>query len=211
MMTGILQTIADYSQTLENVFLSSLCGIGIYLVFYVTYKKVSVSRSFAYTLVLLPHVSCMIAIIVNNDIVLAAGMLGSLSIIRFRHSMKESKNLVFVFWAVTAGIICGLSFRRIALLWCCIMAVLTLAIYFLANQKRFGTLAVRTSSGTEEIEKIFNEFSVAYAIKYKNVDETYDILYEFRHKKSIDNGSIQTICERIMLIEGVSSVRFIEM
>ena len=214
-MSEVIQTIsyiiADNALIIENLLISALCGIGIFFVFYVTYRKVSVSRSFTYTLIMLPPISCMIAIGISNDLVLAAGMLGALSIIRFRHSVKETKNLVFVFWAVTAGITCGLSIRRIVLIWCFIVALLALAIHFLFERRRFGTVAVRTSGGTEEIESIFDEFSIAYDVKHKSMNETSDILYECKYKKGNDKIIVKNVCERIMRLEGVYSVRFIEM
>ena len=214
-MNNILQAVSynltQYSTVIENLILASICGIGILAVFNITYRKISVSRNFTYTLILLPPVSCMIALGISNNIVIAAGMLGSLSIIRFRNSLKETKDLVFIFWAVTAGITCGLSLRRITVIWCCIVAGLALAISYFSGRRCHGTLAVRTSGDSEGIERIFNEYAVKYDLKYKNMDESSDLLYECKYKKELDKEIAKTICERIMLIDGVISVKFIRM
>ena len=194
-----------------NLALATLCGIGIFGVFYLTNKKLSVNRSFSYALILLPPISAMVAVIVSRNIVLAAGMLGALSIIRFRHSTKEAKNLVFIFWSCTAGIASGLSLRMITAIWFIVIAVLTLLIHFFSRRKRYGTISVKTSGSTESIESVFNEHSVIYDLKYKNTNETSDILYELRYKKGIEKIIDATICNKIMQAEGVSSVRFIEM
>jgi len=211
----------------QNLVLALLCGAGILAVFYITYRSVSVSRSFSFTLLILPPVACMVAQVITNDIVLAVGMVGALSIIRFRHSMKEAKNLVFIFWAVTAGIACGLSLRWIVTVSCAIIAVFVLVVHFFTERKSYGTLSVK-ACGTaaaavgegdargiekilEEVENIFKDLSLKYEIKYKSINETSDILYELRHKKRIDNVVDEVVCEKIMLVDGVSAVKFIKM
>ena len=200
-------TFIEQFDVIYNLLFAIMCGVGIFTIFYITHRKISVSRSFAFTLILLPPVAAMVSVIVTNDIVLAVGMLGALSIIRFRHSMKESKNLVFVFWAVTSGIACGLSFRKLTVIWCAMIAVILLAIHFFSGFKRIGTLSVKTSGSAEDIEGVFDELSLKYSLKYRNTNETSDLLYEFRHKKGIEKH----ICGKIIKLEGVSAVRFIEM
>jgi len=96
-------------------------------------------------------------------------------------------------------------------IWCIIVAVLAFAIHFLQGRKCVGTLAVRTNGGSEVIESIFNEYSIAYDLKYKNMDEVSDLLYEFRYRKGINKIVAIAICERIMLLEGVTSVKFVKM
>ena len=202
----------DEFSVIANLILASMCGLGIFIVFYITHRKISVNRNFVYTLVLLPPVSAMVSIIVSNDIILAAGMLGALSIIRFRHSMKESKNLVFVFWAVTAGISSGLSFRMLTAIWFGLVAFLTLTIHFISvGRKHHGTIAVKINGDTGDIEGVFKEHSVRYDLKYKNINEASDVLYELKYRKKMKKLIDSTICREIMQIDGVTSVRFLEM
>jgi hypothetical protein len=202
---------------IENLLLALLCGVGILIVFFITYSKVSVNSSFAFTLLLLPPISGMIALVINNDIVLAIGMVGSLSIVRFRHSMKESKNLVFIFWAVTAGIACGLSLRFLAVLSCAMIAVFIRAVHFITRHRNYGMLTIKAgpvediTHFTDEIENIFKELSLKYEIKYKSTGQTTDILYELKNKKGIGIKSDKTINTRIMEVDNVSSVKFIKM
>jgi len=208
----------DYRDIIiENLILSLLCAVGILVVFFLTYRNISVNSSFMFTLIILPPVACMVAQVITNDIVLAVGMVGALSIVRFRHSMKESKNLVFVFWAVTAGIACGLSLRSIAITANIIIAVFVLIVHVLTNRRRYGSLSVRTIDMSNnknvqgEIEKILEELSLTYEMKYKDTGNVSNILYEFRNKKGIDKTNDALICEKIMSIAGVSSVKLIKM
>jgi len=190
--------------------LAALCGILIVVIFYITYRNTSVNRSFIFTLLMLPPVACMVAMIITNGIVLAVGMVGALSIVRFRHSMKESKNLVFIFWAVTSGLACGLALTRIALFSSAVIAIFVLAIHFFTERRRSGTLAVHTTGGTDEVEIILNGFPVEYSIKYESLGETSNILFEIKHKGKTNKGIYKTICEKVFSLEGVTSVKYIE-
>ena len=211
MMQRLLYEFMENIPVFENLILSALFGAGIFIVFYVTNRKLTVSNSFAYTLILLPLISCMIALIVSYDFVFIVGMLGALSIIRFRHSMKESKNLVFIFWAVTAGIACGLSFRGRVFLWFIIVAITVLIIHYISKIKRTVTLTVKMKSDTGEVEEVLNELSIPFKVKLKSIDETSVILYELYYKKGMDKSMSKSLCDKIMLSEGVLSARFIEM
>jgi uncharacterized membrane protein YhiD involved in acid resistance len=170
-----------------------------------------------FTLLMLPPVACMVAMIITNDLVLAVGMVGALSIVRFRHSMKESNNLVFIFWAVTAGIACGLGLLRIAAISSTIIAVFMLAIHFITVYKRSGTLSVRTTGGAEksviskdEVERVLNGFPMKYSIKYESLGETSDVLYDIKHRGIRKRDVFKTICKEILSLEGVTSVKYIE-
>jgi len=196
---------------IENILISVLCGAVIFIVFYLTNRKVSVSNSFSYTLILLPPVACMLTMVINTNIALAIGMLGTLSIIRFRHSMKESKNIAFVFWAVTVGITCGLSYREYLYVWFAIVAVAALLVSFIFKNRYVGTLSIKTEGDIETIEDILYEYSIPYEIKYKNMDNISDILFELRYRKKNAKFISEVICEEMMEVDGVLSVRFIRM
>jgi len=194
---------------LENMILSSVLGVGILAVFYITNRKVSVNSGFAFTLIMLPPISCLVMLIIRNDLFWSVGMLGALSIIRYRYSMKEAKNLLFVFWAVTMGLACGIMQRRTALVAFIIIAVVTILIHFVFERKNTAMLAVKTNGSAGEIEKILKELEIAYDVKHTSLDKTSDILYEIKPekgKKMLD----KRLCEKILLLEGVSSVKFIK-
>lgn len=192
-----------------NPAVALLCGVGIFIVYYLTNRSIALSSSFSYTLILLPPVSAIVAFIVSNDIVLVAGMLGALSIVRFRHSVKESQNLVFVFWAVTAGIAAGLGFRKLTMLLCAVLGIAALAIHFISMRRSYATLAVKTSGSAEDIESVLKEHSLKYDVKYRNSNEVSDVLYELKRKNILAPVS-SAACDKIMQLDGVSSVKFVE-
>lgn len=196
--------------TIINLFLAFVCGIGIFTVYSITNRKPSVNHSFSYTLILLPLVSFMIAVIVSSNFVLAVSMLGALSIIRFRHSVKESKNLVFIFWAVTAGLTSGVNLRTLTIIWCGLIGVITIIIYFISERRHSAVLTVKTIGRSDEIESILKDCSLRYELKYRKNSGVTNILFELKGKQAIADAT-DTACERIAQLNGVSSVKLVKL
>jgi len=206
----MLEQYVPDSLMLENMIVSSLLGVGIFAIFYITYRNVSVSGSFAFTLIMLPPISCLVMLIIKNDLFFSVGMLGALSIIRYRYSMKDAKNLLYVFWAVTMGLACGLLHRRTALVSFIIIAAVALLIHFVFERKNTAMLAVKTSGSAEDVEKILRELAITYDVKHTSLSDVSDILYEIKPGKGKKELFDKSLCEKIILLEGVSSVKFIK-
>ena len=103
-------------------------GLFIFLVYKKTYQGVMYSASFGVTLVALTMITGMVILAVTSNVVLSLGMVGALSIVRFRTAIKNPMDLVFLFWAIAVGIICGAGLPGIALL---ITAAISVGIFVL--------------------------------------------------------------------------------
>lgn len=112
-------------------------GIGMYMFF--IYKKsfagVMYSRNFNVSLVVLTLVTSLMLMLINNNLTLSLGMVGALSIIRFRTAVKDPLDTVFMFWAVGEGIAIGTQFYDVALISA---LVIGLILVFLNAAKRKG-------------------------------------------------------------------------
>ena len=92
-----------------------------------------------------------------------------------------------------------------------------LVINFILERRRYGSLSIKARDLSEDsniqagIEEILKEQALIYEIKYRNINETLDILYEIKNKKGINKIDDSIICEKIMSITGVSSVKLIKM
>ena len=82
-----------------------LLGVFIYLVYKTFYSGVIYSRSFAVTLVGMCVLTCMVTLAISTNVVISLGMVGALSIVRFRTAIKEPLDIAFLFWAIAAGIV----------------------------------------------------------------------------------------------------------
>ena len=85
--------------------LSFALGLFIFFVYKKTYAGVMYSSSFGVTLVALTMISTLVILAVTSNVVLSLGMVGALSIVRFRSAIKEPLDIAFLFWSIAAGIV----------------------------------------------------------------------------------------------------------
>ena len=116
------------------VSIALLCGLLIYAVYRLFYRGSCYSENFNLLLILTTLVTTFIIMTISANIVLSLGMVGSLSIIRFRSAVKDPLDVGFLFWAVAVGITCGAGLYQIALLCTGFIAV----VYILSVVLRFG-------------------------------------------------------------------------
>lgn len=137
-------TVVDILLSLLVAFLSALF---ILLIYRLTMRGVSRSRTFEITLLLVTPVSAMIVLTITSNLALSLGMVGALSIIRFRTAIKDASDTAFMFWAVSAGITAGAHFYIITIIGCLFIGLLAfVASKISANGARPYLLVVRATS-----------------------------------------------------------------
>jgi len=119
---------AYQSLTIDRVLLALLVTFALnLLIFYIyrkTFKGVVYTREFNVGLVLTGLVVALVVLPISSNIALSLGMLGALSIVRFRTAIKDPKDIVFTFWAIAVGIICGAGLYMIAIVGVPVIALL---------------------------------------------------------------------------------------
>ena len=120
----------------------------IILIYRLTYSGVLYSRRFALSLMVLSLVTSVVILAISSNVVLSLGMVGALSIVRFRTAVKDFMDTVFMFWAIVNGIICGAGFVLISVLASLAIGVLILLVYFLGrvSQRDLYMVVVRTKA-----------------------------------------------------------------
>ena len=111
-------------------------GMFIFLVYKKTCQGVLYSSSFGTTLVALTMIPTVVILAVTSNVVLSLGMVGALSIVRFRTAIKDPMDLVFLFWSISVGIICGAGLFEVALLTCLVVTVLVLILENIPSSRR---------------------------------------------------------------------------
>ena len=106
-----------------------LLGALIYLVYRKFYAGVVFSRTFAVTLVGMTVLTCMVTLAISTNVVISLGMVGALSIVRFRTAIKDPMDLLYLFWAITTGITAGAGMYVLALLAAAIMILMIVLFY----------------------------------------------------------------------------------
>jgi hypothetical protein len=106
-------TIFDFA---ANLFVSLTCGIVIALVYRFTYRGASYSTSFVNSLVLLSLITTVVILVIGNNLARAFGLVGAMSIIRFRTAVRDVQDIVFIFFSLTIGMAAGVGLNSVAII-----------------------------------------------------------------------------------------------
>lgn len=117
-----------------SMIVALIMGLIIYKIYQIYFGGVVFSRSFATTLVGMTVLSCMLTLAISTNIVISLGMVGALSIVRYRTAIKEPMDLLYLFWAISVGITSGAAMYPLAIGASIIMLLLIHILYH--SQKR---------------------------------------------------------------------------
>ena len=169
--------------TLISLVLAYALGMFIYFIYKKTYQGVVFSRSFGVSLIALTMISTFIILAVTSNVVLSLGMVGALSIVRFRTAIKDPLDVVYLFWAVGVGIVLGACMYPLAIIGSVIVGLILLAFVRAKTPECDFILVVECQD--EEAEKKSAEVIAAavkkFAVKSKTVARGYlEVTYEIR-------------------------------
>lgn len=171
--------------TLVALGLAFVIGLFIYLVYKKTYKGVMYSAAFGVSLLSMSMITTLVILAVTANIVLSLGMVGALSIVRFRTAIKEPMDIAFLFWAIAAGIVLGAGLIPLAIIG---SIVIGLVILIFANIKTVASvpyiLVVNCTFRAEPaVNSIIKQGAVKYLLKSKTVTKSgLELTYEVRLK-----------------------------
>ena len=124
-----LQAIYFPNEIIFNLILSFFYGLLISFVYKKTHKGMSYSQSFMITNIFLSLIVCMVIMTIGNNIARAFALVGALSIIRFRTVIKDTKDIVYIFWSLAAGMACGTGAYFIAFASSLIITIVAYILY----------------------------------------------------------------------------------
>ena len=131
---SFLENVTQFSavDTLIGMLFALVIGLFIFVVYKKTFNGVMYSGGFALTLVGLSLVTTLVIMAVTSNVVLSLGMVGALSIVRFRAAIKEPIEIVYLFWSIAAGIVIGAGMIPLAVIG---SAMIGIVLIIFANQK----------------------------------------------------------------------------
>ncbi len=166
---------------LFSLFMSGLIGFFIFLIYRGVTRKTFYSLNFNISLIAMSLITCAIMLAIQSNIVLSLGMVGALSIVRFRTAIKDPMDLVFLYWSISMGIICGtgLSLIGIALSLAIAVVIIVLQLY---PQKKLSMILVVNSACPDNdgaILEAVKRHAKWYKLKSKNLtDHSLDMVLE---------------------------------
>lgn len=162
--------------------LACILGTYIYMVYKLTSKSAFFSKDTGVTIAGMPVLIAAIMVAMQSNLIVSLGMVGALSIVRFRNAVKNPLDLLYLFWTISAGIICGVGLKVLAILLCIVMTILLFALSLIPNSKASAILVLRTAqeqTDWEEVRKLIQKHSKYCKQKSKSfrAGET-EVIYE---------------------------------
>lgn len=133
------------AEVLTNLFMALICGLGLAVIYRVTYRGPSYSVSYVNALVLLTVISALVIVVIGNNLARAFGLVGAMSIIRFRTAVRDTMDMVFIFISLALGMACGVGLQVVAVVGTLITGLLILTLtftHFGQPRRRFHLLQV---------------------------------------------------------------------
>ena len=183
--------------------LSFVLGLFIFMVYRKTYAGVMYSDSFGVSLIAMAMITSLVIIAVTSNIVLSLGMVGALSIVRFRTAIKEPMDIAFLFWAIAVGIILGAGFITLAVIG---SVIIGLVIVVFSTRKLGETLYILVvncdnAQAEQSVAGLILDGAKKSVLKSKSVAKYgIELIYEVR----LAEGDTAFI-NRIIGCEGVSN------
>lgn len=183
----------------------SLC---ICLVYKMVNKNRFFDRNFHLSLFALAVITSAIILTIQSNIVVSLGMVGALSIVRFRTAIKSPMDLVFLFWSISIGIICGAGFAMISVIASIVLAIGIILFYAIPAEKESLILVVNTSASIEDqITDVVGNNCLNWRVRARNVDvNSSNINLAIEVKTSSPQALVDNICK----IDGVTSASLVE-
>lgn len=167
------------------LFITAVIAVYIFFVYRLTCRKAFYSKSFAISLVTISLVTAIIILAIQSSIVISLGMVGALSIVRFRTAVKEPMDLGFLFWSISVGIVCGANLYEVAIEGSLFITIIMLILNYVPNVKPSLLLLVNAKhlDAEKEILQHVKDNSRKYEVISRNVTPNgMDILVELKTK-----------------------------
>ena len=182
--------------------IACMLALYIFFVYRVVTRKTFYSKNFNITLAGITVITAALILTMQSSVVLSLGMVGALSIVRFRTAVKDPMDLMFLFWSISVGIICGAGLSQVAVI---LSVVITLGILILDRMpvaKAPMILVVNSSDldAEEAVAETVKKYTRFFSVKSRNMTaDSLDLVVELR----TEQGS--ALVRDVMKLSGITS------
>lgn len=207
--SSFLENVTEFSllDTCIGLAVALLVGLFIFMIYKKTLTGVLYSDGFALTLVGLLLVTTLVIMAVTSNVVLSLGMVGALSIVRFRTAIKEPVEIVFLFWSLAVGIVIGAGMIPLAIIGSAIIGVILLlfANRKIRKQPYILVVSCKDEAAEQRITEILAKAVEYYTVKSKTVNAAgIEFTAELRTK-----DAETAFVNRITELEGVGNATLV--
>lgn len=185
-MKEYLRTILEEGGTLAtedivlHILAAAVLSLAVYISYWYTHSGTTYSKKFNVSLITLTVLTSTVMTVIGNNVALSLGMVGALSIVRFRTAIKDSRDTTYIFWTIIIGICCGVGDYIVAAVGFAVVFVVLLIFGRVRNENRMLLIVRGASSNQIDIEgEISRYFNNKPVLKVKNTTpETIELIYE---------------------------------
>jgi hypothetical protein len=172
-----------------NILVATILGSFIALVYRKFFVGVLFQKSFALSIILATIVTTLVIMVISGNLVLSLGMVGALSIVRFRAAIKDPLDVVYLFWAIGAGIATGVSQYSVVFIASIFIAIV---LYFARNfaTKSKPSLLIVAAGGDhiDDLENIFSKINKSCSQRSKSINSRgVEFVYEIDQRVDFDS------------------------
>lgn len=206
-LEGYASVRIDVAHIVMCMAVTVLIAAYIFLVYRMVNKNAFYNRNFNLSLIALSVITAAVILTIQSNIVISLGMVGALSIVRFRTAIKDPMDLVFLFWSISAGIICGAGFAVVAVVASIVITVIILLFDRVPAGATPVILLVNASDYKTEgqIMEIVEKYCGMFQVKARNL--TKDKLNMAVEVRTGDGGRL---VEELMDVESVTSASLVD-
>ena len=186
--------------------IAALLGLFIYFIYRITSRSGFYNRGFNKSLATLPVITTAIMLAMHGNLIISLGMVGALSIVRFRNAVKDPADLTFLFWSISVGIIAGSRQFELAFLFCGILTALIVLLDLLPSFRSPLLLVVSGEPGLSEqaLLACVREFCSRTKIRSRNITKSgTEWILEVQVKDE------NALAQRIAALDGVFSLNLL--
>lgn len=202
-----MQVKMSFSTVLLILLIAFMVSLIIYFTYKNTYSGVMYNPRFNVSLIMITMVTTIVMVVIGSNISVSLGMVGALSIIRFRTAVKDPRDTAFIFWGVVSGLACGTQNYTIVI----VGSIVICLILFLFKKtvsivNKYILIIKGNDINIDIVEKLLNENLKGYVCKGKYINKNkIELIYDIKFKKEISNGVISKLSE----ISGVDTVNIV--
>lgn len=169
-----------------TLLISFALGLFIFFIYRVSYKGVMYSKTFNTTLIAMSMITSSIILAITSNIILSLGMVGALSIVRFRTAIKDPIDVAYLFWAVGMGIVSGAGLWKLALISSVVIGIILFVFSKISDVKTPYLLVIsyQTEETNDLVFKLIESEAKRYRLKSKVFNgDNYELTVEIRERK----------------------------
>ncbi len=163
-----------------NMAITAVIALFMFFIYKITFSGVLYSLSFNVSLVIISMITAMVIMVIGNNLGISLGMVGALSIVRFRSAIKEPRDLTFLFWAIAIGLASGSGAFLIAGVCSLFIGIMILIFSRVVYRENCYLLVMKGSEiDTKEVEKSLGQYGIKNKLRLHNVNNNFtEVTYE---------------------------------